>query len=236
MSLARLVLVQCPLGGMRVSLTGAVRAAVCEQLACFPAHPSTRPPARPTPQVERVLLARSGVLLLTWRDASGGAAALRGALRAALPGCAAKQPEIIHSSLLRVLSDTQLDAATIDEIAAETDAWTHKVGRPRPGGPWLGAGGQLRRAWLCQARRTAAVGRYRPKRAQPLPPDHAARAWQQLATGHVAHHPPPPVPARPQLRGRSITVGALWHVCEREYSTIQGERRVLPLGGGGGGG
>jgi hypothetical protein len=54
--------------------------------------------------VERVLLARSGVLLLCWRDISGGVAALRARLRAAFPGACSRQSDIVHSTLFRLLS------------------------------------------------------------------------------------------------------------------------------------
>lgn len=47
-------------------------------------------------QLERVVLARSGTLLLLWADPSGSVAALRGALLAAFPGAPPRQPATIH--------------------------------------------------------------------------------------------------------------------------------------------
>ncbi|GBF98403.1 hypothetical protein Rsub_10468 [Raphidocelis subcapitata] len=80
-------------------------------------------------QIDRVLLARSGTLLLTWTDPTPGAtAALRRALLEAFPGApAARQPDIIHSSLFRILTPAQLGPEAMAAIAAEAARWTERV-------------------------------------------------------------------------------------------------------------
>ncbi|KAF6252861.1 hypothetical protein COO60DRAFT_1643656 [Scenedesmus sp. NREL 46B-D3] len=56
-----------------------------------------------TLQFERVLLSRSGVLLLTWSDPSGALARLRRSLQGSFPGACSKQSSIIHTSLFRIV-------------------------------------------------------------------------------------------------------------------------------------
>jgi hypothetical protein len=104
-------------------------------------------------QFERVLLARSGVLLLAWSDASGALAALRRSLHGRFPGACSKQSSIIHTSLFRIveapagaerqqqeqLHDSQtgsssaccqqLSQAAVAAVSAACERWTGKVRR-----------------------------------------------------------------------------------------------------------
>jgi hypothetical protein len=55
--------------------------------------------------LERVLLARSGTVLLAWveEEQQGAMAELRAALRREMPGASPKQPDIMHTTVLRLL-------------------------------------------------------------------------------------------------------------------------------------
>jgi hypothetical protein len=104
-------------------------------------------------QFERVLLARSGVLLLAWSDPSGALAALRRSLQGRFPGACSKQSSIIHTSLFRIVEapaavaerqqqqqhDSQegggssssaccpLSEAAVAAVSAACERWTDKV-------------------------------------------------------------------------------------------------------------
>jgi hypothetical protein len=107
-------------------------------------------------QFERVLLARSGVLLLTWSDPSGALSRLRGSLHSSFPGACSKQSSIVHTSLFRIVETpassngsaescqqrqqqqldlqecsaaaAQLSTADVGIITAACEQWTQKVG------------------------------------------------------------------------------------------------------------
>ncbi|KAI8469452.1 MAG: hypothetical protein J3K34DRAFT_522119 [Monoraphidium minutum] len=84
-------------------------------------------------ELERVVLARSGTLLLTWSDPGGTAAALRDRLRDRFPGASAKQPFTVHTSLWRLVgpAGAALPGAAARALADEARRWTEKVrGRP----------------------------------------------------------------------------------------------------------
>lgn len=108
-----------------------------------------------------MLLARSGVLLLTWTDPTGALGKLRRQLHHTFPGACSKQSNIIHTSLFRVVEtplseaaaaaeqatgasqqqhSSQLSVEAVAAITAACERWTEKVG---------GGGSRL-----------AAVGRY----------------------------------------------------------------------------
>lgn len=103
-------------------------------------------------QFEQVLLACSGVLLLTWSDPSGALARLRGSLHSSFPGACSKQSSIIHTSLFRILgtpassadgvgrpsqqqtsqqeasaAGTPLSGAAIQSISAACERWTQQL-------------------------------------------------------------------------------------------------------------
>eukprot|EP00878_Enallax_costatus_P013701 GHUV01014327.1.p1 GENE.GHUV01014327.1~~GHUV01014327.1.p1 ORF type:complete len:420 (+),score=55.95 GHUV01014327.1:250-1509(+) len=97
-----------------------------------------------TLQVDRVLLAPSGVLLLTWVDPSGSLGRLRQSLHEAFPGACSRQSSIIHTSLFRIVDvpttvtegsvslESQnavacLDQSTINNIQATCSKWTSRV-------------------------------------------------------------------------------------------------------------
>ncbi|WIA23749.1 hypothetical protein OEZ85_000427 [Tetradesmus obliquus] len=105
-----------------------------------------------TLQFERGLLARSGVLLLTWSDPSGALARLRSTLHSSFPGACSKQSSIIHTSLFRILgtpasspdgagrpsqqqtSEQEVSAAgaplsdaAIQSISAACERWTQQL-------------------------------------------------------------------------------------------------------------
>ena len=77
--------------------------------------------------VERVVLARSGTLLLLWADPSGGLTRLRAALRNRFPGAPSKQSNIAHTSLFRVTTARPLDAGSVAALAAEAEKWTRQL-------------------------------------------------------------------------------------------------------------
>ncbi|GFH19403.1 uncharacterized protein HaLaN_16345 [Haematococcus lacustris] len=82
---------------------------------------------QPLLQLDRVVLARTGTLLMTWRDETGAVTGLRQALRRTFPGACAKQANIIHTSLLRILGPAQLPRETIAAIVALCDKLTAKL-------------------------------------------------------------------------------------------------------------
>lgn len=91
-------------------------------------------------QVERVILARSGVLLIAWVDHSGTLERLRHSLRATFPGACHKQSNIIHTSLFRIVETPEMASFVHDKTDANMattllgaqvqslcDTWTNKV-------------------------------------------------------------------------------------------------------------
>jgi hypothetical protein len=72
-------------------------------------------------QFERVLLARSGVLLLTWSDPTGALARLRGSLHSSFLGACSKQSSIIHTSLFRIVETPSSSSSSAD--------WSAEPGR-----------------------------------------------------------------------------------------------------------
>lgn len=82
---------------------------------------------RPKMQVERVAFSRSGTLLLLFVEEGGKVRNLRNDLREALPGAPAKQPNILHASLLRLLSPTTLPADAVERVDRVCDEWTQRL-------------------------------------------------------------------------------------------------------------
>uniref|UniRef100_A0A383VDX6 Uncharacterized protein n=1 Tax=Tetradesmus obliquus TaxID=3088 RepID=A0A383VDX6_TETOB len=141
------------------------------QLALLPVHQRPEPTAQQlaaeqaaaaavvvattpfTLQFERVLLARSGVLLLTWSDPNGALARLRGSLHSSFPGACSKQSSIIHTSLFRIVgtpavsdvgseqpgqqqqqllgeaeaAGAKMSAAAVANISAACERWTQQL-------------------------------------------------------------------------------------------------------------
>ena len=83
--------------------------------------------AAPTLVVDRVVMAASGTLLITWVDPSGRVADLRKRLRSAFPGACARQATIIHTSLIRVVSDEQIGSETVSVVDEVCARWTQKL-------------------------------------------------------------------------------------------------------------
>lgn len=77
--------------------------------------------------LDRVVMANSGTLLITWVDPSGHVAEMRQRMRTTFPGACAKQASIIHTSLLRLLSDEQLSGETVKAVAELCARWTQKL-------------------------------------------------------------------------------------------------------------
>ena len=107
--------------------------------------------------LERVLLATSGTLLLTWVDPQETVEKMRTAIWERFPGSCKKQPNIIHTSLARVASPGQLTPELRSTIGAACQRWTE------------------------------------------------------------------------QLRGQQLQCSNAWFVVEREFSTIQGDKHVMPF-------
>jgi len=82
---------------------------------------------RPRLLVERVAFARSGTLLLLFVEEGGKVRSLRRGLREALPGAPSKQPNILHASLLRLLSPATLPADAVERVDRACDEWTKKL-------------------------------------------------------------------------------------------------------------
>jgi hypothetical protein len=194
--------------------------------------PATAPPP-PPPQLERVVFARSGTLLLTWTDVGssgrgggdsssidssggGGLLALRKRLRAAFPGASLRQPQTIHSSLLRVLTPRPLDEATVKALSEEAERWTQKVRLGRGVGArrwrWWGAREgaapesrphrRLSPLQTCPAGARAAAARGRAVALHRGGVQHDARRARGAAAAGRRR------PWRPaQLRGRRVTAG-----------------------------
>ena len=78
-------------------------------------------------QADRVLLARSGTLLLTWTDPTGEVSHLRHQLVTRLPGATSRQATIIHTSLARIVTPEALPSDVVQRIAAAAEKWTQVV-------------------------------------------------------------------------------------------------------------
>jgi hypothetical protein len=83
--------------------------------------------AAPTLVFERVLLATSGTLLMTWVDPQETVQKMRAAIWKRFPGSCKKQPNIIHTSLARVASPGQLTAELRKEVDALCRSWTERL-------------------------------------------------------------------------------------------------------------
>lgn len=81
----------------------------------------------PLLQLERVMLAPSGNLIVTWIDPYGGMAALRRELLRAFSGATTKQARIVHTTLTRIISDVQLGNDTRTQIAQACASWTSSL-------------------------------------------------------------------------------------------------------------
>ncbi|CAL8467549.1 g7087 [Coccomyxa elongata] len=78
-------------------------------------------------EVSSVVLADTGTLLLCSIDRRADISRLRQSLRAAFPGAPRKQTNIIHTTLLRILSPEQLPPASIAAIQNECIQWTERL-------------------------------------------------------------------------------------------------------------
>lgn len=78
-------------------------------------------------QVHRVLLADSGTLLVCLVDEDGQLSQLRQQLRATFPGAPQRQTQIVHISVLRLLTAQQLDAKQRKQLQAVCDDFTDKM-------------------------------------------------------------------------------------------------------------
>lgn len=81
----------------------------------------------PVLQLERVTMAPTGALLLTWLDVGDKLSTLRGTLQRNFPGASGRQAVIIHSTLLRIVNDEQLSKAVIQKVADVCKEWTAKL-------------------------------------------------------------------------------------------------------------
>ena len=82
---------------------------------------------RPRLVVEGVTFSRSGTLLLLFIEEGGVVRRLRADLKEAFKGAPEKQPNILHASLLRVLSPETLPAESLESINRVCDEWTVKL-------------------------------------------------------------------------------------------------------------
>lgn len=78
-------------------------------------------------QVHRVLLADSGTLLVCLTDSNGQLTQLRGCLREAFPGAPNRQTQIVHVSVLRLLTAEQLSTDDRHTLQAVCDAFSLKL-------------------------------------------------------------------------------------------------------------
>ncbi len=85
----------------------------------------------PTPhaemQVHRVLLADSGTLLVCLIDQTGNLNHLRAQLQGAFPGAPTRQTQIMHVSVLRLLTAKQLSPEQRQHLQAVCDKYTAKL-------------------------------------------------------------------------------------------------------------
>ena len=78
-------------------------------------------------QVHRVLLADSGTLLVCLIDRDGSLNHLREQLTRAFPGAPARQTQIMHVSVLRLLTAQQLSIERRQRLQAICDDYTVKL-------------------------------------------------------------------------------------------------------------
>ena len=78
-------------------------------------------------QVYRVLLADSGTLLVCLSDSNGQLTELRGNFREAFPGAPGRQTQIVHVSVLRLLTAEQLSIDDRHTLQAVCNAFTSKL-------------------------------------------------------------------------------------------------------------
>lgn len=78
-------------------------------------------------QVHRVLLADSGTLLVCLLDVDGHLSQLRKELKTTFPGAPTRQTQIIHISVLRILTARQLDDQQRKQLQAVCDQFTSKM-------------------------------------------------------------------------------------------------------------
>lgn len=81
----------------------------------------------PRLKVHRLVMADSGTLLLCFTDSTGSIGRLRKRLKNAFPGGPERQSTILHSSIARVLTPSQLRLSEISSVQAACDAWTQRV-------------------------------------------------------------------------------------------------------------
>ena len=109
-----------------------------------------------TLEVDRVAMAKSGSLLLLFRDPHGTLDRMRRALRGAFPGAPAKQTTIAHCTLLRCFPNGEadekdsycLDPRAFADVNAACARWTHRL---------AGARVKVSRAWLVREERFSSV-------------------------------------------------------------------------------
>ncbi|CAK0787485.1 hypothetical protein CVIRNUC_010705 [Coccomyxa viridis] len=78
-------------------------------------------------KVDRIQMASSGVLLMLSADHDGTITNIRSRFHACAPGCPVKQTNIVHSSLLRILTPEQLSKGAIFAINQVCQQWTNKL-------------------------------------------------------------------------------------------------------------
>lgn len=78
-------------------------------------------------QVCKVLLADSGTLLVCLTDSRGQLAQLRQNLKGAFPGAPSRQTQIVHVSVLRLLTAEQLSKHDRHALQAVCDAFTDSL-------------------------------------------------------------------------------------------------------------
>lgn len=77
---------------------------------------------------ERFIFTETGTLLMTWTDQSGQVEELRKKCKAKFPGSVhIKQSNILHTSMLRLLSTQPLDDYIREKIVETCDKWTEKL-------------------------------------------------------------------------------------------------------------
>ncbi|KAI8468823.1 MAG: hypothetical protein J3K34DRAFT_295501 [Monoraphidium minutum] len=81
----------------------------------------------PTLEIDRVVMAPTGTLLLTWTNLDGRVTSFRRAMAREFPGASDRQAVIIHTTVLRVMTPRQLPAAAAGAVRAECARWTRKL-------------------------------------------------------------------------------------------------------------
>lgn len=169
-------------------------------------------------QLERVVLTRQGTLLLTWLDPSGTLAQLRSALKITFPGASSRQPNIIHTSLLRIVAapcsggDAQHNkvhrqaAGHQQQQAQKQPLATSEDGAKDGSSGGNGSGVIIHNGSIATAGDTGQL------------PAAAVRAigaaCKQLSC---------------RLRGLCVPVGVLHWVVEKQFSTVSGHKMTISL-------